>query len=211
VLPEAAATITPEALIVSNPGPTATPELQTPTPTVPPTPTPEPIQVGNLLVPFEDAFDQSWRSEWDASGGRLSVVNGRLTSAADAPFVLWLGDEQLTDYTVEFDYQAGWGIDLYVGPYFRWVDRFGNTTNGFSPRQWQERQPNTNQWSKRSTDFFNMGSGRFKLVVSGDTYTLSVNNGEKIVYTLSGINPKGPFGIGMQQDTFIDNFKLTVP
>lgn len=212
-------TTTPEPL-----APTFTPLIQTQLVVVtatqgPPTTTPEiteTISSGNEAQETEEAkelaggfnffddFDEGQRPEWEVRTGQPFFGNGRL-GAATHELIVAIGDESLTDYSIEFDY---WNlatnyIDLLIAPEVHYL-------RDTRWSKWFERV--NNEWIETLFDLSDAPqNGHLGISRKGSTISIFLNSELSYEYTYSGELSAGPLVIGFEDEVQIDNFSLTVP
>lgn len=159
----------------------------------------------NLII---DNFDNGLRPEWNVINGQEIIVSGRVTAAV-RDLTLEIG-ENLTNYTVEFDYDSVSGSNC-CGDYRHISVALGNKLNySFSgyDSDWQELQ--RDKWVDIDPAGGLPTSGHFMLKVDPPRYTVFVD--KKKVRDIIYRSPlSGPISISLQKSTYIDNFSLTVP
>lgn len=158
----------------------------------------------NLIV---DNFDNGLRPEWNVSSGQPIIAEGRVTAAVDN-LTLEIG-ENLTRYTVEFDYDPVSSngccdprrISLVLANKLRY---------DFSAydSDWQELQQD--KWVGIDHDGGLPPSGHFMLKVDPPHYTVFADK-KKIREIIYGSPISGSLAISLLKTTYIDNFSLSSP
>jgi hypothetical protein len=55
-------------------------------------------------IVFEDQFEEGIAPEWVALSGKWKMINGRLQPVNGEPAEIMIGDPELTDYEIQFDF-----------------------------------------------------------------------------------------------------------
>jgi hypothetical protein len=153
-----------------------------------------------LALLFEDNFDQGIRPEWNILNGEVVAVDGRLVAASGQEVTIEVGDDSWGDYVAEFDFSRGTaGMYLIVAKTFRY---------GFWGANWDVYR--NSQWATIAYGPPPPSSGRLRLTIEGNTYTVFVNGQEHQVINY-GTSLKGPFGITFYGGQSIDNLTITKP
>ena len=182
----------------NTPYPTYTP-YPTPTRVLPPSPTP----TLSLILPFQDSFDGKIFPDWKILSGDTLIQDGWLSASRDS-VVLGLGDDSLTDFTLDFDYKNLRGtFELLVT-----FDQKVRMATGQDGSVWQAL--NDNNWNNIS-NFGGVGvSGHLTINVAGNTYKV-LRNQDPVQEITYGDPVGGPIMITIVADRFIDNFSLSQP
>jgi hypothetical protein len=201
------------ALATAVPG-AVVPTVEIATPTMAPRPSPEATATATAAViteygiplPFEDDFEGGLRAEWQKVNGDYALGGGRLRPAG-SDVTMQIGNERLTDYTVEFDTGDDWFL-AYFSPEFRYRESHPGLH-----RCDYEQQVRGEWHSVLSADNcigFNVG-GRFKFAVKGNSITLYKDGTYVSDVNYPGFKQHGPFQLYLHDGEWIDNFSLTVP
>lgn len=188
--------------------PTATAFFPTSAPTRivtnPPGPTHTTVAQADL---FSDDFVNGPRAEWNVTGGQPITVDGRVTAAVNE-LTMQVG-ENLTQYTVEFDYDPV-GNSLCCDTRHIYLLVANKLKYGFSGYDsfWQELQQD--KWVGIDPAGGLPTSGHFMLKVDPPRYTVFVDK-KKIREIIYGTPLSGPIAISLQKGTYIDNFSLNSP
>lgn len=161
-----------------------------------------------LQLPFADDFDQGLRSEWRVINGRTLVSDGRLTSAVDE-VSLELGNRDLKNYTLEFDYSSKNPKSCFIQTHF--IIRFSPTLRfDFGPYgginrtlRWEAYDSGKWEIIDRQQD---LDCGRFEIEVSGNFYRVWING--QLESDLIFEPAQGPLLIKLDDGVFIDNFVI---
>ena len=183
--------------------PTQTQPPPTSTSTLSPTSPPKPITL------FDDNFDQGLSPTWQGISGNPSIVNGMLT--ADQETWLFVGDPSWTNYSVEFEADAGdcmlsWGSNVVAV-------RVSDMDNMFAYK-WADCESfcyvvENGTWNEVPHSEFKPGFEmlRFRVNVEGDLITIYVD-GQKQTSFFNDKYQQGKVGLMIAKDTLIDNFRV---
>ena len=137
----------------------------TPTPTVDPHP--------DLVLPFEDNFNDGLNPEWRLIGsGEPVLVDGKLTATSGGEVSLEIGNSNLVDYTLEFDLITS-GSSGHLKFYFTSTRALQINNNRmiwseFEENSWQE----TSRHNTNITWLWGNNNYRIRIIRSGDYYEI---------------------------------------
>jgi hypothetical protein len=181
-------------------------QLQLGTPGVestPETPTATPAGYG-LTLPFADDFADSFQPDWKVVNGRRIIEDQRLTSSTPE-LVMELGNDQLKNYTVSFDWSGKW-ISVVFGQLRYRDDPWGATRRCYwdewRDSSWQVLREMPRCIGENGNVTFTLEDTRFSVKSKGTEISNMV---------VEGIETRGPFRLILSPDIAIDNFRLTLP
>jgi hypothetical protein len=188
-----------------TPYPTQTPQpTYTPYPTFTSLPTYTPIRSTptlSLILPFQDSFDGNVRPEWQILNGELILQDGWLGAARDS-VILGIGDDTLTNFTLDFDYKNLRGVNEILVTF----DRTVRLVVGQDGSGWQAFRDG--DWTNFSL-FGGVGvSGHLTINVSENLYR-AFRDQDLIQEITYGTPVGGPIMITIVADRYIDNFSMT--
>lgn len=175
---------------------------------VTPTATPDPYPP--VALPFVDSFDQGVRPEWRIlSKDQPAIVNGRLSAAKGQTVVLSIGNGDLTNYTVEFDYEfSGWysysgKFTVFFTPTLKY-EVFADNHNGGRWYEFVEKE-----WKSILDDNgVEKLQGHLRMDRAGNQYTISVD-GQLASTFMYGDVRGAPLTLEIEHaDTALDNLVL---
>ena len=170
-----------------------------------------------LLLPFEDNFDTGLNANWRVVSGNPLIINGRLSAADKKDIYIEIGNNQLKDYTVNFQV---FGKDVWDwGGYFSDLEITFNPTlkvnidttdggiirafwYGFDGNEWAQLQDSSYQGIDNED--------AIQIIASGNSYSLYVNGQvfSSVVYGSQG-SMGSPLKIHLYGDNILlDNFSI---
>lgn len=170
-------------------------------------PTRVPLQsqeLGGILLPFEDTFDNRLRPEWEVISGEPLFVDGHLKASGDDRLTLKIGDETFGgNFTVSFDtYECAGDLYITFGEKIRF--HFYQHTN----IRWEAFQDN--EWVELEQINGYPCANTIQFKVEGNTYTV-FGGGESLKQGAFGDTAYGPLTISAEYVREIDNLRITSP
>ncbi len=167
-----------------------------------------------LALPFNDNFDAGLDNNWRVLSGNPIIMNGKLGATLAKDVYLEIGNNDLHDYSITFDVAGdnySWGgssSDLFLSltPY---LQAKLSSAGPDSRVTWIAFEDD--EWEKiNTTKFKQSDTANFKIIVSGNTYTVHANGQvvSELVYG-SARNTGAPlilqiYGNGI----WLDNFSI---
>lgn len=171
------------------------------------------IPSSTLTFPFIDPFNYGLRSEWEIIVGEPMIIDG-MVGRTSGEFKFSIGDESLSDYTIEFDYSVVndcancVSIELLIGTKIKYY-LVGGDIGGVNSKL---DVLDDNKWSNLLSNQLTSNEGHIELQISGNEFNLLIDSVASEPVIFDSVNIKhGPIIITLDNGAFIDNFSLNSP